>query len=188
LRGLFVDKGGFCTQAARASIRLGFHDAAGWSKSSTYGGADGSILLNDEEISADHNEGLEDIRETALGLLKRYKPYGIGAADLVQFMATTGIVSCPLGPRVKTYVGRTDNTKAPPRGLIPDHNANASSLIKLFADKTFSVTDLAALLGAHTTANQFKVSPDTVGHSLDSTPDVWDTRFYSETLANSKIP
>jgi hypothetical protein len=187
LRKLFVDKDGFCTQAARASIRLGFHDAAGWSKKSEYGGADGSILLNDEEITGDHNGGLEDIRGTALGLLERYKPYGVGAADLVQFMATNGVVSCPLGPRIKTYVGRVDNAKAPPHGLIPDHTANASALIKLFAEKTFSVTDLAALLGAHTTANQFQVAPETKGQSLDSTPGVWDTRYYSETLANTKI-
>lgn len=187
LRKIFVDKDGFCTQPARASIRLGFHDAAGWSKTSEYGGADGSLLLNDEEIGGDHNGGLEDIRGTAKELFERYKAYGVGAADLIQFMATNGVVACPLGPRIKTYVGRPDNPKPPPHGLVPDHTASASALIKLFAEKTFSVTDLAALLGAHTSANQFQVAPETSGQSLDATPGVWDIKFYSETLANSKI-
>jgi hypothetical protein len=187
LQSIFLDKDGQCTQAARASIRLGFHDAAGWQKEASYGGADGSIILNEEEIGGDHNDGLEDIRETAIGLYKKYRQYGVGAADLVQFMATMGIVSCPLGPRVKTMIGRVDNPKAPPKGLIPDHTANASALIKLFAEKTFSVTDLAALLGAHTAANQFKVAENTSGDALDSTPGIWDIKFYSETLGNTKI-
>lgn len=145
-------------------------------------------MLNNEEIGGDHhNAGLEDIVSTAKEFYERYKAYGVGAADLIQFMATNGIVSCPLAPRIKTYVGRVDNPKAAPHGLIPDHTANASDLIKLFANKSLSVRDLVALLGAHTAANQFQVAPETSGQSLDATPGVWDNKFYAETLANSKI-
>ena len=62
-----------------------------------------------------------------------------------------------------------------------------TTLIKLFADKTFSVTDLVALIGAHTSANMFKVSKETTGHAMDSTPGVWDIKFYSEALGNKKM-
>jgi len=186
LRSLFVDRSGRCTQPARASIRLGFHDAAGWKRGAAYGGADGSLILNDQEIQGDHNEGLEDIRKTAIELYNKYNKFGVGAADLVQFMATTGVVSCPLGPRITTYVGRQDNAKPPPLGLVPDHTQSATNLIRLFNDKTFTTLDLAALVGAHTAANQFKLEAKNAGHAMDSSPGVWDTRFYSEIMSGTR--
>ena len=186
LTKIFVHKYSQCTQAARASIRLGFHDATGWSKTAIYGGADTSTLLNDEEIKGDYNDGLEDIRETALTFLKRRNPYGVGAADFVQSVATM-VVSCSLGPRIKTYVGKIDNAKSPLIGMVPNYTANAPPSIKLSADKAFSVTDLAVLLGAHTPANQFKVDPKTTGNSSESAQGIWNTRSNSETIANPQI-
>lgn len=52
----FTGPTGRCNAAARAAIRLGFHDAGSWSSSlaaagQDFGGADGSIILSGSEIS-----------------------------------------------------------------------------------------------------------------------------------------
>lgn len=85
---------------------------------------------------------------------------------------------------MKTFVGRTDSTTPAPNGLLPDVNAPAADLFKLFQDKGFDERDLAALLGAHSTSNQFNfdTSPGKQGLPQDSTPGVWDVKYYSETL------
>jgi hypothetical protein len=56
----FSGMSGRCNLYARGAVRLGFHDAAAWNTSMTYGGADGSMILTDE-ISRDINRGLEEI-------------------------------------------------------------------------------------------------------------------------------
>lgn len=180
LLGLFVGADGECTDTARGAIRLGFHDAGAWSKTSNGGGADGSLLLNPSEPSRAENAGLAPILATAQTLLVKYKGFGVGAADLIQMMATVGTVACPLGPRIMSLVGRKDNAFSP-EGLLPDVNSDAATLIQLFRDKTISAGDLAALVGSHSTSKQSFVDTSMAGAPQDSTPGVWDVKFYSET-------
>ncbi|KAJ5498812.1 heme peroxidase [Penicillium expansum] len=181
LVGLFRNENGTCNHLARASVRLGFHDAGAWSKSSGPGGADGSLLLSSDEINRPENDGLQEIRTRALQLLDKYSRYGVTAADLVQFMHHVATVTCPLGPRLLTLVGRHDRREANPTGLIPNNNAtDATFLIELFQNKTLTARDLAALLGAHTVAQQLYVDPSRAGQTLDSTPGIWDMNFYLE--------
>jgi hypothetical protein len=52
----------------------------------------------------------------------------------------------------------------------------------MFLAKTINFKDPIALIGAHTTANQFFVDPPNTGQLLDSTPGVWDVKFYTEVL------
>ncbi|KAL2837345.1 heme peroxidase [Aspergillus pseudoustus] len=158
----FIHQNGTCNGLARAAVRLGFHDAGSWSTTSGMGGADGSFLLSPDEINRPENDGLQEIRTEGLQLLDRYSRNGVSAADLVQFMHNVA-------------------TEANPPGLIPSNNeTDATYLIALFANKTISARDLAALLGAHTVAQQFHVNPSLAGQSLDSTPGVWDMNFYRE--------
>jgi len=101
-----------CNDQARAAIRLGFHDAGTWSKSNRdagkdYGGADGSIMMGFGEESRAENNGLQDIISR---LQKVQKQYGVGFADLVQYAAVHAVVMCPLGPRLKAFVGRKGNS------------------------------------------------------------------------------
>ena len=72
-------------------------------------------------------------------------------ADLIQMGATVATVTCPLGPRIRSFVGRKDNPIPSMDGLLPDVTASADSLIQLFEDKTIKPHGLAALVGAHTT-------------------------------------
>lgn len=84
---------------------------------------------------------------------------------------------------MKTYIGRKDSSTPAPNNLLPDVNAPAADLFKLFQDKGFDEVDLAALLGAHSTSNQFNfdTSAAAAGLPQDSTPGVWDVKYYAET-------
>ena len=128
---------GTCNEFARNSVRLGFHDAGTWAQGVTHGGADGSLLLEPTEVLREANFGLELSRNILLPIFEKYRSYGISAADLVQFAHNVAVVVCPLGPRSLTYIGRPDWTPAAglnQDGLLPDANADADSLIDLFAD------------------------------------------------------
>jgi hypothetical protein len=102
--------------------------------------------------------------------------------------ATVATVVCPLGPRIRSFVGRKDNARAAPTNLLPGHTDSADTLIKLFAAKTIDAHDLVALVGAHTTSQQHFVDVARAGDPQDSTPGVWDVRFYPETTSSSVAP
>lgn len=97
-----------CNRPARTAIRFAFHDAAGYSSATpkygaASGGADGSLLMNEDEIKRSDNDPMLGFRD---GLLlpryKKYKDRGVGAADFVQFAGVIGTASCPNGPVYKT--------------------------------------------------------------------------------------
>jgi len=180
----FNGTSGRCTKFARGAVRLGFHDAGVWSNSSSYGGADGSILLTDE-INRTENAGLEAIASQMKTWYSKYSKYGVTMADLIQMGANIATVVCPLGPRIRSFVGRKDNAKAGPTSLLPDVNDSADKLIKLFQAKTIDPHDLVALVGAHTTSQQHHVNTARDGDPQDSTPGVWDVKFYGETVGSA---
>ncbi|KAF2188880.1 class II peroxidase, partial [Zopfia rhizophila CBS 207.26] len=169
LKSSFVADDGTCNDSARAAIRLAFHDCFP-------GSCDGSIILSDECTARNENAQLVDICST---VGDKATQYNVSAADMVQMAAAIGIVSCPGGPAISFYVGRTDTNTANAESQIPSPSSNASVLISQFAAKGFSATDLVALVGAHTTAKQL------TGEAMDSTVGQWDVEFYSETVDNS---
>ncbi|KAH3974897.1 peroxidase [Parastagonospora nodorum] len=183
LTAVFHNADGTCNSLARQSIRMGFHDAGTWSaklaaSGKNNGGADGSLVLFGE-LSRPENFGMEGAVDLASRL---YHTYNVTMADLIQYMANHAVVSCPLGPRVRTYVGRKDATEAAPEGLLPSVHAPADELIALFADKTISAHELTALMGAHSTSTQSNVDASKAGYPQDTTPGVWDVNYYNETL------
>lgn len=185
----FKGPSGRCTNLARGAVRLGFHDAAGFSKATgPQGGADGSIILAAEEMTRVDNRGLEPIVAQTKAWYDKYKSYGVTAADLIQMGANVATVVCPLGPRVKSYVGRKDSSVAAPNGLLPNVNSSASVLIELFQNKTIEPNGLTSLLGAHTTSQQRFVDPARAGDPQDSTPGVWDVLYYNETINPNAPP
>lgn len=185
---------GQCTDMARAAIRFAFHDAGTFSLKLPFvapaaGGADGSLLLNSTEIARAENGGLADYKVFLAGKLQQYRQLSpsVGAADLIYFAGNHAVVTCPGGPTVKTVVGRTDSTAASPTGVMPPGfgpGSDHDSLLALFVDKGFSAEDLAALVGAHTTSRNMSPQPQIpAGISQDSTPGVWDVKFYAETYS-----
>lgn len=70
---------------------------------------------------------------------------------------------------MKTLIGRKDATQAGVEGRLPDVNAPAEDLYKLFQAKGYSAVDLAAILGAHSTSKQFGVDTSKAGQAQDTT-------------------
>ena len=83
------------------------------------------------------------------------------------------------------YVGRKDSSTAAPAGKLPPVNGSGDSLLEMFQKKNFTATDLAALIGAHSTSTQFFVDPSKAGEPQDSTPGIWDVTYYDETLSGT---
>jgi hypothetical protein len=103
-------------------------------------------------------------------------------ADIIQMEGTVATVVCPLGPRIRSFVGRKDSARAATDGLMPGADDDADFLIRLFEDKTIRPHGLAALVGAHTTSQQRFFRPERALDPQDSTPGVWDVLFYPQTL------
>ncbi|ETS85293.1 hypothetical protein PFICI_03318 [Pestalotiopsis fici W106-1] len=192
---LFKGNSGRCTKWARKAVRLGFHDAGGWSKQTAaqglQGGADGSICLNSVELTLTENNGLQDIGDQMKAWYAKYNTQlgfkSVTMADLIQMGATVATVVCPLGPRIKSYVGRKDSSIQNPQ-LLPGVTQSADDLISLFEDKTIRPHGLVALLGAHTTSQQFFVDTNRAGDPQDSTPGIWDVLFYGQTQGTAATP
>jgi len=154
------------------------------------GGADGSLMIVAAEITRPENNGLQDYNTFIGNMWTWYKGMGVGGADLVYFAGNHAVVSCPGGPTVKTVVGRSDASpnQLSPTGVMPPGfgpGSDHDSLLALFQKKGFSATDLAALVGAHTTSTAVGQVANgiPVGGAQDSTPGLWDVKFYSETYS-----
>lgn len=176
----FLGPDGDCNDNARAAIRAAFHDAGTYSlklaaAGRVGGGADGSLILA-EEYNRTENQGLSDISSKLHTLALQYK---VGVADTIQFAAAHAIATCPRGPRVQTFVGRTDSREPSPHGLLPGLD-KPDKLIALFKDKGFDEVDLAALVGVHTVSKQFFEDPSNAGAPQDNSVGVWDVGFYVE--------
>ncbi|PVH83780.1 class II peroxidase [Cadophora sp. DSE1049] len=182
----FKGRSGRCNKWARFAVRLGFHDAGTWSKyTEDFGGADGSIILSGQELGRGENNGLQDISAKMQKWYDEYSKFGVGMADLIQMGANVATVVCPLGPRIRTFVGRKDSNKPALNGLLPDVHGEAEELINLFENKTIRAHGLVALLGAHTTSQQNFVDPKRAKDPQDSTPGIWDVAFYGQTTGSA---
>lgn len=175
-----------CNDFARAAIRMGFHDASAWDADSTWGGADGSLLLDGtDELTRFENGGGIGIQAPVMkGFYEKYQSYGISMADLIQAGSKVGVLACPGGPRIRMWVGREDDATAAPTGRLPPaagDGSDADSLIELFAKKTVSPGGLIALLGAHT-ASRNHIPFLGAENPQDLTPGKWDTAYFKETL------
>ncbi|KAJ6582321.1 heme peroxidase [Mycena capillaripes] len=187
MRGIYH---GRCNDLARAAIRLAFHDAGTFSLAlkanhSANGAADGSLLVYDNEVQRADNNGLQNIVAALKPLPAQYKA---SAGDVLHMAGNLAVVACPGGPVVKTYVGRTPPKNEAPLDLLPSPFDPVPKMIARFADMGFSVRELMALIGAHTTGKQRFVDTKQASKSFDSTVDIWDVRFYSETQAATAAP
>ncbi|KAJ6528946.1 heme peroxidase [Mycena capillaripes] len=185
--GLFQ---GRCGDNARAAVRLAFHDAGTFSLALQAAGlpngaADGSILADPLEVQRDENNGLQNIVSLLAPLPAQF---GVSPGDIVHLAGVLAVLACPGGPAIPAFVGRTAPTNIAPTGLLPNPEDPVDKLVARFADMGFSVRDLIALIGAHTTGKQRFVDPTQANKSFDTTVDIWDTRFYTETSNTTALP
>ncbi|KAG4434565.1 hypothetical protein IFR05_009951 [Cadophora sp. M221] len=163
-----------CNDDARAAIREAFHDCGAWETAlGATGGCDGSLILStgNDELLRGENNGLQDISAKLWTLQKKWV-----AVD-------PSVTVADSGPQIKTFVGRRDSTSPATKNLLPDVFGAADDLYALFQRKGFTASELAALLGAHSTSKQFHIPKAPVNASQDSTPGKWDVQYYAETLS-----
>ncbi|KAJ7016552.1 heme peroxidase, partial [Mycena alexandri] len=167
---------GRCGDSARAAVRLAFHDAGTFSLQLQdlglpTGAADGSMIWDPTEVTRTENNGLQ----TIVGILAPLPAQlGVSPGDIlhVGFLIS---IACPGGPRVDAFVGRGLPLNTAPTGRLPNPDDPVPLLLAKFADMSFSVRSMVALIGAHTSGKQRFVDPARNGSSFDSTVDIWDT-------------
>ncbi|KAF5353722.1 hypothetical protein D9758_008611 [Tetrapyrgos nigripes] len=181
---------GGCNDNTRAAVRLAFHDAGTFSLSleaagKENGGADGSLLVDPDEVLRSENNGLQNI----VALLKPMpERFNVSAGDVLHLAGTLAVLACPGGPLVNTFVGRPPVKNINPDGLLPDTHDKVSNLVNRFADMGLTVRETMALIGAHTCARQRFVNLADASDAMDETVDIWDIRFYGETQRNDTDP
>ncbi|KAJ6566601.1 heme peroxidase, partial [Mycena capillaripes] len=169
--GLFQ---GRCGDNARAAVRLAFHDAGTFSlelqaNALPNGGADGSMLSDPLEVQRSENNGLQNI----VSLLQPMPAqFGVSPGDILHVN-----LACPGGPQIPAFVGRTPPLNIAPMGLLPSPEDPVATLVARFTDMGFTVRDMIALIGAHTTGKQRFVDTAEANNTFDTTVDIWDTRF-----------
>ncbi|KAF7351682.1 Peroxidase [Mycena sanguinolenta] len=175
---------GRCGDNARAAIRLAFHDAGTFSlalqaNALPNGGADGSLLVDPNEVLRSENNGLQNI----VSLLKPLPAqFGVSPGDILHLAGVLAVLACPGGPVIPAYVGRSAPRNIAPTGLLPDPEDSVNVLLARFADMGFKSREVMALIGAHTTGKQRFVDPAAANTTFDTTVQIWDTRFCNTPL------
>ncbi|KAJ7625213.1 heme peroxidase, partial [Mycena rosella] len=75
--------------------------------------------------------------------------------------------ACPGGPVTNTYVGRKLSLNITPDGLLPNPNSPVKVLTDRFANMGFTIRELMALIGAHSTGKQRFVNTAAANASFD---------------------
>ncbi|KAJ6532871.1 versatile peroxidase VPS1 [Mycena vulgaris] len=153
-------------------------------------------LSNSKPVSAfhlnsAHSKFTRDILDANLGvddIIDHQRPFAlkhnVSFGDFIQFAGAVGVSNCPGAPRLEFLAGRSNNSQASPPDLVPEPFDSADKIIARFADAGFSPNEIVDLLASHTVAAQDHVDPDPLiqGTPFDSTPGVFDTQFFIETL------
>ncbi|KAJ7618320.1 heme peroxidase [Mycena polygramma] len=179
-----VFNGGSCDDEAPDALRLSFHDAVGISallkKQNKFGGggADGSIIaFSGIELAYGSNVGLATIVAAERTVADAHN---VSYGDIVQFAAAVGVRNCQNGPRIPFMAGRPAATKEAPEFLVPDAADNVTTILARVNDAGLTAPDLIALLASHSMGVQEDVDPSISGMGFDTTPNVFDTKFYAD--------
>ncbi|KAK7043339.1 peroxidase [Favolaschia claudopus] len=187
---------------ADGALRLSFHDAVGFSRSSGMGGgADGSIItFQDAELQFPANAGLDDPIDAETPFIAKHN---VTPGDFIQFAAAVSLSLCPGAPKVGFMMGRPNPTAPSPApgkanpssipnasltgvtstldGLVPEPFDSVDKILARMADAGgFSPTDVVALLASHSVAGADTIDPTIPGTPFDSTPSVFDTQLFIE--------
>ena len=140
-------------------VRAAAHDS--FSISEGFGGADGSVLLTQDEIRRPENNydsWAFLLSKNALALAKKYNT---SVADVI---AVCGAVSTEYlgGPKIISYdyqsfgninqpflVGRFDSIEPNPPNKLPGSNINLTSFANFAKNKNLTMEEITALMGSH---------------------------------------
>ncbi|KAJ7743435.1 manganese peroxidase 1 precursor [Mycena maculata] len=175
---------GECGDAAHTALRVSFHDAIGFSTTNkSFGtGADGSIFIfGEQEIGYAANLGIADAFNLEAPFIAKHN---ISVADFIQFSAAVSLTQCPGVLRPTFMFGRVDATFPAPEGTVPEPFNSVTDILARMGDAGLSPAEVVALLASHSIAGADDIDPNAQGVPFDSTPSVFDTQFFIETLLN----
>jgi len=180
LKNLFSNE---CGDAAHGALRLVFHDAIGIDPKAGGGGADGSILtFNKTELAFPANDGLDDVLDDVGPFFLKYQKE-LSPGDFVQFAGALSLAVCQGAPRVDFFIGRPQPKAASPPNLVPEPFDSVTKILaRMDAAGGFTPQEVIALLSSHSIAGADTVDPTIQGVPFDSTPSVFDTNFFIQTL------
>ncbi|EJD51289.1 MnP-atypical, short manganese peroxidase [Auricularia subglabra TFB-10046 SS5] len=170
---------GTCGENAHSTVRIAFHDAAGWSDfSNKGGGADGSMIqFGDIELAFEANAGIDEIVDD----LKPFAlQHGISFGDVIHFGSSVALSLCPGAPLVQTFVGRGNATEPAPDGTVPDPFNPVDQILDRMLDMGFQPDELIALLASHSIAAQDEIEPAIDRTPFDSSPALFDSQVFLE--------
>lgn len=134
-------------------IRAAAHDSMSISES--VGGADGSLLLTEDELSRienNHDNFAYIVSKNALALAKKYD------ASVADIIAVCGAVATQYlgGPDIISYtkiqpfmVGRLDKTVPNPANTLAPANLNTSGFVTFAEKRNLTIDEMTALMGSH---------------------------------------
>jgi cytochrome c peroxidase len=135
-------------------IRLSWHDAGTFDKSSGTGGAHACMRFADASSEAHHggNAGLQVARDLLQDIVDRYTAKGISVADIWAYAAVVA-VKVMGGPDVPFRYGRKDAQSAQDsveEGRLPDAAQGADHIRAVLGRIGMNDREMVALCGAHT--------------------------------------
>jgi catalase (peroxidase I) len=158
-------------------VRLPFHDAGTYTKSSNLYGPQGCLNFSDPG-----NGGLPPIIDMLEPIYIQYKEF-VSRADFWVIAAHTAIKDAG-GPTIPFQSGRKDCGPDfyKPTGLLPNPEMGWSNIMDVFVTRMgLSQQDIVALIGAHT-LGRCQLQNSGYQFPWDATSQTFDNRFYVDLL------
>lgn len=179
-------------------VRAAAHDSL--SVSEGYGGADGTLLLTQDELKRSENNYDNFaflLSKNALALARKYDS---SVADII---AVCGAVATEFlgGPRIVKYdsvnpflVGRHDSTMPNPANALAPADIDLEKFAKFAKDRKLTIEEMTALMGSHTVLDDkgCKRQDNTYCNPRESRCDdilmySWSNIYYKETCTPNII-
>ncbi|KAJ7249929.1 heme peroxidase [Mycena rebaudengoi] len=162
------------------NLCLTFHDAIGFSPRYDIFDDNGSIMAHsDIETLFPANNGIDEIVEAQRPFAIKHQ---VSFGDFIQFAGAVGITNCAGAPRLEFLAGRLNTSLPSPPDLVPEPFNTVNEIIVRMGDAGFSPSEIVDLLVSHTIAAQDTVDKTIPGAPFDSTPSLFDSQFFVETL------
>jgi len=154
-------------------VRLAFHDAGTYTLATNTFGPDGCLNMSDPA-----NGGLQPVIDNIEPVYQNWKSK-LSRADFWVIAAYTAVLDAG-GPNITFMYGRKDCTSYPNAGLLPNPEKDWSEVFNVFVTRMgLTVTDIVALLGAHTLG---RAQPQNSGYEFFWTrsPNRFTNAFYHD--------
>lgn len=173
-------------------IRAAAHDSL--SVSEGYGGADGSLLLTEDELKRQENNYDNFAFILSKNALSLAKKYDSSVADVI---AVCGGIATEFlgGPKIVTYhntqpflVGRYDKDIPNPANSLAPSNINTTKFSEFAIKRGLSIEEMTALMGSHSVIDEKScLRPDKsiCDPQIEKCDDIsmfkWDNSYFKET-------